>query len=288
MDVKTAAVLGASGFIGSHLVDKLIEEGIKPIMFDRVDNGHPKEAEFMLGDICDAEAVSYAVGHSDVSINLAGILGTAETVNNPAPSVKVNILGALNYFNAVREHNKKAVQITVGNHFMNNSYSITKSTAERLALMYNHEHGTRIGIVRALNAYGERQKWEPVRKIIPSFIHRALSGEPIQIYGDGEQIMDMIYVKDLADVLFRALTINWDFTQILEAGTGRRTTVNQIAQSVANCIDGAVIEHLPMRKGETENSVVLGDPKTLKALYGSVPEFTQIDEIMPEIVDWYR
>jgi len=287
--MRTIAVLGGSGFIGSHLVDKIIEEGDKPVIFDRFkkNDSNPK-ADIFLGDVCDAEAVNYIVGHTDASINLAGILGTMETVDNPAPSVKVNVLGALNYLQAVRENDKKAVQITVGNHYMNNSYSITKSTAERLALMFNVEHGTKIGVIRALNAYGERQKHKPVRKVIPSFIHRALEGKPIEIFGNGEQIMDMIYVKDVADVLYRAMTTNYDYYKVYEAGTGRKTTINEIAQIVSNCIPDSEIKHIPMRAGEPDNSVVIGDPSTLWSLYGRVPKLTKIEDVMPDIVQWYR
>ncbi len=74
---------------------------------------------------------------------------------------------------------------------MNNSYSITKTCAERFAWMFNREHGTRISVVRALNAYGPGQKSEPVRKIMPNFILPALRGEAIIVYGAGSQVMEI-------------------------------------------------------------------------------------------------
>lgn len=283
--MKSCLVLGGSGFIASHLVDKLIEEGIKPIIFDRMDNGHIEGSDFMLGDITDAEAVSYAVGHSDVSINLAGILGTAETVDNPMPSAKVNVLGGLNYLQAVREHGKKGVQITVGNHFMNNSYSITKSTTERFALMYNKEHGTRIGIIRALNAYGERQKHEPVRKIVPSFIHRALSGYPIEVYGGKENcgIMDMIYVKDLAQVLFEVLIReDLDYSKVYEAGTGIGYRVWDIAEKIVEITkSSSKVVGIKMRPGEPiKSEVVAKDPYPIK--------YIGINGGLEKTVPWYE
>jgi nucleoside-diphosphate-sugar epimerase len=151
---------------------------------------------------------------------------------------------------------------------MQNPYSITKTCAERFAWMFNKERGTRIAVVRALNAYGPGQKSKPVRKIIPTFIEAALAGKPIPIYGDGSQIMDMIWVRDVAEILVRALVMDHgNFSTPFEAGTGKNTSVQVIAELVLDVTGSpAGVEYLPMRPGEPESSVVLGNPKTLKPL----------------------
>ncbi|MFH1955868.1 MAG: NAD-dependent epimerase/dehydratase family protein [Patescibacteria group bacterium] len=183
---KNILVTGGNGFIGSHVVENLLNKGHVPIIFDRKGpTAQVKGVSYFWGDIINKNSVDEAVLNSDGVIDLAGILGTSETVDNPFPCIETNILGALNVFEACRSHVKPAVQISLGNFWMNNPYSISKNTAERLALMYNKEHGTRIAIVRGLNAYGEGQKHAPVRKIIPNFIVRALRNTPIEIYGDG-------------------------------------------------------------------------------------------------------
>jgi len=90
---------------------------------------------------------------------------------------------------------------------MQNTYSITKSTVERFVAMYNAERGTKVNVVRAMNAYGPRQvpaaPYGPskVRKIAPSFICRALKGDPLEMYGTGSQVSDMVYVTDVAEAL---------------------------------------------------------------------------------------
>ena len=171
---------------------------------------------------------------------------------------------------------------------MNNSYSITKDTASRFTMMFNKELGTKVAVVRGLNAYGPRQKSEPVRKIIPTFIKKALAGENIEVYGDGTQIMDMIWCKDIARILVDACVKDHEvYDKTFDAGTGRKTTVNWIAEQVIKAANSkSKIVHLPMRPGEPEQSVVLGDPKTLQPL--GKYDFTPFEEGIKETVKWYR
>lgn len=278
-------VTGGNGFIGSHVIENLLAKGYGVTAFDREFKGQPN---VFIGDTRDKEAVLDAVGKHDGVIHLAGRLGTQETINNPIPSVEVNIIGSLNVFDAVKQFKVPAVYIDVGNYWMNNSYSITKHTASRFAFMYNKEFGTKIAVVRGLNAYGSRQKSKPVRKIIPNFILWALKGEPIQVYGDGEQIMDMIHVKDLAEILVRALVNDHgNYTEAMDAGTGVRTSVNFIAETI-NELTGnkAGITHLPMRPGEPPQSVVLANTQTLFPL--GIFNFTNLKDGLTETIKWYK
>lgn len=292
---KKILVTGGLGFIGGHVMEELAARGYYPIAFDRIMKTDKTmlpncEYEVFMGDIRDRNAVSTAVSMVDGAINLAGLLGTAEAVDNPFPAAEANILGGLNFLQACREHNKRGVQIAVGNHFMNNTYSITKTTTERFALMFNEEHGTKIAVVRGLNAYGERQKHKPIRKITPNFVTKALRGEKITIFGSGESVMDMIYVKDLAIILADALlSENVKFDKVYSAGPGVKSTVNDIADVINNLTGNeAGVEHTEMRAGETDNSVVLGEPETLKDIYPKGFEFETLEEGMKHTVDWFK
>jgi UDP-glucose 4-epimerase len=278
--VKTVLVTGGNGFIGRYVVEELLGRGYAVSVFDTRWREPIKGATLVLGDIRDATAVTEAAAHADGIIHLAGVLGTQETIKNPRPAAETNILGGLNVLEASDQYSLPMVNIAVGNFWMNNTYSISKNTVERFADMLNRFRGSTITSVRALNAYGPRQlaaaPFGPskVRKVMPSFICRALSGEPIEIYGDGEQIMDMIYVRDVARILVRALEVTESQGALPtpEAGTGRRTTVNEIAEVVRQVAGtGVDIVHIPMRAGEDERSVVLGDPSTLAPL-GIAPE----------------
>jgi nucleoside-diphosphate-sugar epimerase len=286
--MKKIWVSGGSGFIGSHVVDECLARGYLVLAFDRVARPHKEGVKLFLGDIRDRNAVNESLSLTDGGIDLAGILGTAENVDNPFPAVETNIMGGLNFFDACRKHKKRGVQITVGNYWMNNTYSITKRTLEKFALMYNKEHGTQIALVRGLSVYGEGQKHKPIRKIAPNFICRALRGEKLMIYGSGETIQDQVYVKDIAYILVEALVNpNTRFDKVYEAGTGREVTVNQIAELV-NKLTGnkAGVEHIPMRKGEDELSVIKANPETLKELGNH--KFTTLEEGYEKVVKWYR
>ncbi len=168
-------VTGGQGFIGQYTVEELIRRGHTPVIFDTRDLGfRPEGTEFVVGDIRDDTAVTEAFAHADAFIHLAGVLGTQETISNPRPAAKTNLLGGLNVLMAAKQYDVPGVNIAVGNHWMNNTYSITKNMIERFVAMFNKEHGTRINIVRPTNAFGPRQSSFPpygsskVEKITPA------------------------------------------------------------------------------------------------------------------------
>jgi UDP-glucose 4-epimerase len=277
--MKHTLVTGGHGFIGGYVVEELLARGHHVSVLDRHIAVGQHDHDVFFGDIKDAALVTDAVSHVDGVIHLAGVLGTQETIGNPLPAAQTNILGGLNVISACAQYDVPLVNIAVGNWWMDNTYSITKNAVERFVKMKAKYEGHVMGSVRALNAYGARQvPAEPygpsrVRKIMPSFICKALSGEPIEIYGDGNQVMDMIYVTDVAFILagaLEALHAGVRF-ETLEAGTGVQTTVNDIAEEVATAVLGltgktVTVGHTQMRPGEDEHSIVVGDPETLSPL----------------------
>ncbi|HEV2354827.1 MAG TPA: NAD-dependent epimerase/dehydratase family protein, partial [Puia sp.] len=135
-----------------------------------------------------------------------------------------------------------------------------------------------------------------VRKIIPSFISRALHGESIEIYGAGDQVMDMIYITDAARCLVAALghvTTSSCRGDLFFAGTGRRTDVRQIADAVKFEVEDqtgikAPIVHLPMRAGETPGSEVRADPDQVRLLGLDPRGFTELEDGLMSTVTYYR
>jgi UDP-glucose 4-epimerase len=298
--MKHVLVTGGNGFIGGYVVDELVANAYEPIVLDRRLPG--RAATHYFGDIKDYTLVDDAIGHVDGVIHLAGILGTQETIADPLPAAETNILGGLNVIRSCAKYDVPLVNIAVGNWWMNNTYSITKNTIERFVAMKRTYEGAPMTSVRALNAYGPRQvPTEPygpsrVRKIMPSFICRTLSGEPIEIYGDGEQVMDMIYVADVAKILVRTLEhVAQDKIPeaTVEAGSGNETDVNKIAEMVFEAAHGRAplfsdITHLAMRPGEPERSVVRGDPSTLAQVGIKIDDLTPFAVGVKKTVEYFR
>jgi nucleoside-diphosphate-sugar epimerase len=131
---------------------------------------------------------------------------------------------------------------------------------------------------------------------MPSFIHRALDGQPIEVYGDGTQIMDMIHVQDVARVLTAALdytATDGPVAQPLSAGSGRPTTVVDIARVVAREVAHQTglppvgLTYLPMRPGEPPSSVVLGEPSTCEQVGIDPATFIRLEDGVAGTVEHY-
>jgi UDP-glucose 4-epimerase len=310
-------VTGGVGFLGKAVVQELRQRGHDPVIFDR-NQGDSKKSpwlefasggggfttyrttEWILGDVRDATAITDAISHVDACIHLAGILGTTETILNPRPAVETNILGGLNVLEACAQYKTPLVNIAVGNWQEYSTYSISKTTVERFTIMYARFRDLPACSVRAFNVYGPGQSvaqpygTSRVRKIIPSFIARALHGEPIQVYGDGSQVMDMIYITDAAKCLVTALEDGLAYGKAFtyEAGTGRRTTVKQIAELTAAEVEretgnAVSVEYLPMRSGETPGSEVLADPD-VACLLRHPDDLVKLEDGLHETVAHYR
>jgi len=154
------------------------------------------------------------------------------------------------------------VQIGTGHKGQPNPYAITKACAEDLLLARTDQP---IAVVRAYHAYGSGQKAcaphgpSPVRKIIPSFVCRALTDMPVEVNGSGEQLVDLVHVNEVARVLVDA--VDGPYGQVIEAGTGVARSVLSVAEQVIDlCGSSSPIVHLPMRPGEPERAVVAADP----------------------------
>ena len=332
-------ITGGAGFIGGWTAAVALEHGHEVVIMDRRRNareshvflgdlsirhsaGGPNAGEdlprnisdrlsIFLGDVTDPVSMTELAAHVDGIIHLAACLGTQETIQNPRPATLTNVVGGLNFLEAVAQYGIAGTYIGVGNHWMQNTYSISKTTVERFVHMFNAERGTKVNIVRAVNAYGPGQSMAPpygpakVRKIAPAFVARALTGAPIEVYGDGEQISDMVHVRDVAEALVRAteasyagkvLSRSGDFGAAtpIEVGPVTSATVNEVAEEVLQAAGqllkrpGMVrVEHLPMRPGETPGAVVKADTRTLALLGMDPAELTPLDIGMRETVAWF-
>lgn len=284
-------VTGGRGFIGQHVCAKLDD----PLVFDRRKTAL-SHSQF-LGDICNPADVTEAMAHVDGFIHLAAVLGTQETIQNPLPAARTNILGGLNVLEAAAQYQIPGVYIGVGNHWMNNTYSITKTTIERFIQMYNKDRGTQINIVRAMNAYGPGQvpayPYGPakVRKITPSFICRALNNDPIELYGGGHQTSDMVYVEDVADALICALlkAKDGEISEAIEIGPKKHNTVREVAELIIRLTNSkSELVDLPMRPGEVEGDSVTANTDTLAFIDKDPDDLISLEDGMRKTIDYFN
>lgn len=308
---------GGAGFIGGHIIERLVAHGHSVIAFDhrgRVDpsiframNRIDEEAVTkMLGDVRDETSVVEMAAHVDGIIHLAAVLGTQETIGNPRPSAETNIRGSLNVFEAANQYNLPVVYAGVGNHWMRDhgtgSYTISKTAAEDYARMFSAYRGGRITIVRPVNAYGPRQSvaapYGPakVRKVLPAFTCRALTGAPIEVYGDGTQVSDCVYVEDVARAFVTALehtAAHGPTAKPVEVGPAASSTVLDVAHLVAKAAAARTgrrpveVTHLPMRPGEIPNAVVSADTSTLAQIGMDAAGFVTLEDGVDRTVAWY-
>jgi UDP-glucose 4-epimerase len=291
-------VTGGAGFIGRYTVEECLARGHEPFILDHYDRKEEYPCPVVLGDVRDDVAVTEAMAHADAWIHLAAVLGTQETVMNPRPAAQSNLMGGLNMLEAAVQYDLPGTYIGVGNHWMNNTYSITKTMIERFIDMYNSNRGTRVNIVRAMNAYGPRQRpvapWgcSKVRKITPSFACRALDGQDVEVYGDGQQVSDMCWVGDVAKALVVATekaASGVVFPEAVEVGPEVNSTVQEVAEMIVNLAGtDSKLVNLPMRPGELAGSTVKADVSTLRHVDMSPDTLMPLDQGMAETVAWFK
>ncbi|ROO63265.1 UDP-glucose 4-epimerase [Micromonospora sp. Llam0] len=293
-------VTGACGFIGTYVCEELAQRGHEPVAFDRQRRASAPPWEVMLGDVRDATAMFELAAHCDAVIHLAAVLGTQETIGNPRPAAEINIFGGLNFLDAITQYDLPGVYICVGNHTMNNSYSITKTTIERFVRMYSVERATRVSSVRVVNAYGPRQLAaapfgsSKVRKITPAVVCRALSGMPVELYGGGHQVSDMVWVGDVARALVSALetVAAGRIVDVVEVGPVRSATIRQLAEIAIDLaaeqgFSRVPIVDLPMRPGEDPQVPVRADAQTLRRIGIDPGTLRELSDGLAETVDWF-
>ncbi len=264
-------VTGGAGFIGRSVCKELDKQGHEPIVFDR-STGH---------DLMDS---GRRLPRADHVIHLAGVLGTDELFDAVDTAVNVNIKGTVRVLQDCAHMGAGYTGILMPPVFPS-VYTATKLCAEHLAKAWHHAYGVPVSHVRAFNAFGCGQKHGPghPRKIIPAFATEAWCGDPLLVWGDGRQTVDLVHVDDLARMLVDAMA--WGACDVFDGGTGQAFTVNDVADMVLGITgSNSRVEHRPMRRGETPTNIVATGEGWDKL--GWQPQFRTGDLI--EAVQWYQ
>lgn len=276
-------VTGAAGFIGKKLVQNLLKSGYDVIGFDK--KSEDINTELITGDIVffDFDEILDDV---DVVFHLAGLLGTTELFHRIIEAEKVNVVGTLNLLESMRRKDvDKIVFTSKPNMWKHNAYTISKENCERYLDMYREIYGFKAVITRPFNVYGPNEPLIEYRKAVPYFIVQALKNENLEIFGNGEQMMDPIYVTDTVEAL--KLCSKKLPKETVEIGTREVISINHLAQKIIDlCESQSEIIHTPMRKGELDSSMITSNGNVENLL-----EFKpgiNLDEGLKMTIEWYN
>lgn len=299
-------VTGGCGFIGSHLVDNLINDGHKIIVLDNFSTGKienlNKKSDLVVGDICNPETVNRCMKNIDGCFHLAAIASVQKSVEEWAETHKVNLTGCINIFNAAK--NKKipvvyASSAAVYGHNIDiplheesitkpiNAYGADKLGCELHAKVASVVHEIPSIGFRFFNIYGPRQDpLSPYSGVISIFKERISHNQSITIYGDGEQTRDFVFVGDV----IHCLRVGMENTQlsptVFNVCTGKKTSVKQLAKTVMHITGNNVpIDYRDARKGDILTSV--GDSQKAKKLLGINSYYSIYDGLNTLIKDSY-
>lgn len=287
------AVIGSNGFLGTEIVKYLLSKGDEVVCFDRtLDNEEVKGVERRHLDITDRQACFDELKNFEEVYNIAGVLGTSELNDTVHLAIKVNVLGAINVFDACINNKVKRVFYPAKPNEWLNTYTVTKEASEKFTEIYNEKSkNTKFIRVRWYNAYGPAQHTHPVRKIGPTFCLLARHGLPQNIFGSGNNKMDLIYSKDIAKWSVEATRHNL-YKKVYQLGRGIPVTVNDFANDLNRLVGNTSgVQHVDMRDGEIDGVGFVADISDLKKDLKEVGlelEFSDWDETLLETYEYYK
>ncbi len=275
-------VTGAAGFIGKHLVRRLMADEHEVIGFDK--RSCSLGTQCVQGDVAAFDFSDILEG-VDVVFHLASLLGTAELFHRIIEAERVNVIGTLNLLEAMRKKDVDNMVFTSKpNFWKDNAYTITKETCERYLTMYRNVYGFNSVIVRPFNIYGPEEELNEYRKAIPYFTVAALKNETIEIFGDGEQTMDAIYVDDAIEALVRCSIARPK--EIVEIGNGKPVKVKYLAEKIVDLTNSrSRLFYIPMRRGEADAKNVHSNGN-IERLIGFLPKIS-LEDGLKRTIGWY-
>lgn len=311
--MKRVLVTGGAGFIGGHVAQGLLDAGHAVTVFDNLGTGLrenvPAEAEFILGDVRDADALLHTLsrGH-DAVFHIAGQASISKSFDDPGSDLGVNVVGTLNVVNACRRVGIRrlvfASSMTVYGDVdvtptseqapcrPTSNYGVGKYAAERYVQIAGAIDDAQLAVtsLRMFNVYGERQSLDnPYQGVLAIFIGRLLRGEPITIHGDGLQTRDFVYVRDVVDAWLRVLDEPRTVGGVFNVGSGRETTINELADAVLHSFGHTratwEVGAAPAQRGDQRRS--RADIGSLNEAIGWQPTVGLTDG-MVRTVEWAR
>lgn len=310
IDGGKALVTGGAGFIGSHLVDALVERGVATVVIDNLSSGHltnlthlKEKIRFVRGDIRDLDLLTDLMDGCHLVFHLAAVVSVPQTVDDPIGSAMVNDIGTLNVLEAARRQKVGRVVLSSSCAVYGDDpvmpkredgalrplspYAVQKLTGEYNAKVFADLFGLETVCLRYFNVFGPRQDpSSPYSGVISIFLNRAAAGQAPAIYGDGLQSRDFVFVKDVVRANLLAAQAPGACGRRINVGTGRQVTINELWQVVA-ALAGVTrsANYLAPRAGDIRESVA--DIALARELLGFAPEFT-FEQGLKATYQWYK
>ena len=294
-------VTGGAGFIGSHLVDRLIKENHKVVVIDNLTTGKKEnvnpQADFYNLDICDFEKIKPLFENIDFVFHLAAIPRVPVSVEDPVGTSKVNILGTINVFKAAIEAKVKRIIFASSSSVYGNQeklpfkedmkpnpvspYALQKLVGEQFAKLFTKLYGIPIISLRYFNVYGPRIDFNSdYSLVIGKFLKQKAEGKPLTIFGDGEQTRDFCYIDDVVDATIKAMeSEKLKGGEVINIGSGKSYSINYLADLI-----GGKKEYLAPRKGDVKHTQA--DITLAKKLLAWQPKIS-FEEGLKRVKEWF-
>lgn len=307
LNKKSVLVTGGAGFIGSNLVAELVRKGCEVTVLDNLFSGYINNLDpypsvkFIEGDVRDMMVVEEAVNGSEVIFHLAASVGNKRSIDNPLEDAGVNVLGTLNILEAARKNGVKKIVVSSSAGIFgelktipiredhpiepDTPYGCTKLCEEKLSLAYSKLYPIEVICLRYFNVYGPNQRYDAYGNAIPIFVFRMLRGEPLYIFGDGEQTRDFVYVKDVVRANILAAESE-GVSDAFNIGSGASVTVNELIRIITGYSDNdCQVVHTSKRPGDVLNS--LADISMAAGAIGYTPSVS-LEEGLRNYIKWAR
>jgi nucleoside-diphosphate-sugar epimerase len=298
-------ITGGAGFIGSHLALALQKHAAVRIL-DNLRTGDRRRLEgfdvdFVKASVLDTDALGSAMSGVDIVFHLAAMVGVQESMDNPRGCIETNTIGTFNVLEVAAEAGVRKLVFASSAAIYGDDppvptpesapprpkspYAMTKLDGEHLCEMFLREKRLKTAALRFFNVFGPGQDPDgPYAAAVPTFLWRAMCGEAVTIFGDGEQTRDFVYVKDIVSSLL-FIAEKSELTGAYNCGYGHQTTINEIAHQILELTQSpSRLIHLPARLGDVRHSRA----STEKLRASGWRPVSGLEEGLRETVEAYR
>jgi UDP-glucuronate decarboxylase len=306
---KRVLVTGGSGFLGSHLCERILAEGNDVICLDNFFTGRKQNIAHLIGhpqfEVLRHDITFPLYIEVDEIYNLACPASPVHYQHDPVQTTKTSVHGAINMLGLAKRLRCRILQASTSEVYgdpevhpqpesywgrvnpvgRRSCYDEGKRCAETLFFDYHRQHNLKIKVARIFNTYGPRMH-EDDGRVVSNFIVQALSGRPITLYGDGQQTRSFCYVDDLIDGLVRLMRSPDDFTGPVNLGNPQEFTIRQLAEKVM-ALTGlrSKLSFAPLPSDDPRQR--RPDIALAKSALGWEPA-TSLDQGLPKTVDYFR